>query len=656
MFKNIYVPVDNSDYSNECIDIALEFAGKTGATVSSSHVYAAKMHDVRFRQMESGLPEEYQDEQELEKQRNIHDQLITKGMEVITDSYLDVPKFKCKDKNIPFVGKSLEGRNWIELVRDINESNYDLVVMGVLGLGAIKDSSIGTVTERVIRRIQTDTLIVKHIPELHGDQEGSGKIVVAVDGSGHSFGGLKTGIQIAKLTGRPLEIISSFDPYFHYAMFNSLTGVLSKEASKVFKFEQQEKLHEDIIDKGLAKIYQAHLEISKNIAKEEGLDCTIRLLDGKVFEKVLQYAREEKPHLLILGRIGVHSAPDMDIGGNTENLLRLVPCNVMLSSRVFKPKVDMVADESIEWTSEASERLQKIPGFVRPMATTAILRYALERGHSMITSGVITEACENILPAGAMQAMNMIGDKLRDQGKQDGVDAFADSNVEKMIDTNKMDCPVETKLKCQNCGAVMGFDAIKCGVCDAGPLSLKPIDMEEFAVNVDDEGGIGYSSSFAEKDIQWTQHAWDLLDNYSEGHIRRKAQARVEKNARVQNVTTISVAFVNSIVNEKTTAKGSDIGNDNGNGNGNGANGDNGAHDESKFTWDEDATARIERVPPGFMRDNTMKRVLDYAVSINATHITLQVCEQGIEASVKIMAEAVANGATIEDFLPKKDA
>ncbi len=654
MFKNIYVPVDNSDYSNACIDIALEFAGKTGATVSSSHVYAAKMHDVRFRQMESGLPEEYQDEQELEKQRNIHDQLITKGMEVITDSYLDVPKFKCKDMNIPFVGKSLEGRNWIELVRDINESNYDLVVMGVLGLGAIKDSSIGTVTERVIRRIQTDTLIVKHLPELHGEQEGSGKIVVAVDGSGHSFGGLKTGIEIAKLTGRPLEVISSFDPYFHYAMFNSLTGVLSKEASKVFKFEQQEKLHEDIIDKGLAKIYQAHLEVSRNIVKEEGLDCTIRLLDGKVFEKVLQYAREEKPHLLILGRIGVHSAPDMDIGGNTENLLRLVPCDVLLSSRVFKPKVDMVADESIEWTSEASERLQKIPGFVRPMATTAILRYALERGHSMITSSVITEACESILPAGAMQAMNMIGDKLRDQGKKDGVDAFADSNVEKIIDTNKMDCPVETKLKCQNCGAVMGFDAIKCGVCDAGPLSLKPIEMEEFATDVDEEGGIGYTSTFDEREIRWTQHAWDKLDEYPQGHIRRKAQARVEKNARVQDVTTISVAFVDKIFNEKTTAKGSDIGN--GNGNGNGANGDNETLDASQFTWDDDATARIERVPQGFMRDNTMKRVLDYAKSVNAKHITLEVCEQGIEASVKIMAEAVANGATIEDFLPKKDA
>ena len=67
------------------------------------------------------------------------------------------------------ITKSLEGRNWIELVRDIKESNYDLVVMGALGLGAIRDSQLGTVAERVIRRIQTDTLVVKNLPALQGD-------------------------------------------------------------------------------------------------------------------------------------------------------------------------------------------------------------------------------------------------------------------------------------------------------------------------------------------------------------------------------------------------------------------------------------------------------------------------------------------------------
>ncbi|MBI4388833.1 MAG: universal stress protein, partial [Nitrospinae bacterium] len=507
--------------------------------------------------------------------------------------------------------------------------------------------------ERVIRRIQTDTLIVKYIPELHGERPSSGKIVVAVDGSGQAFGGLKTAIEMSKALNRPLEVISTFDPYFHYAMFNSLTGVLSKEASKVFKFEQQEKLHEDIIDKGLAKIYQAHLEISRKIVQEEGIECTIRLLDGKVFEKVLQYAREENPFMLILGRIGVHSAQDMDIGGNTENLLRLVPCNVYLSSRVYKPPIDMQAEESIDWTAEAKERLQKIPGFVRPMATSAILRYALERGHSMITSSVITEAVQTILPAGAMQAMQMIGDKMRQQS-QEGEDPYTSANLgmlkEEMMSAHAGKKPQEVRLKCGDCGAVMGGDAVKCGVCNAGVERLLPIDHEEFQANVPNEGEITTVTTFDSVEVNWTKEAMDRLNEFPEGHVRRKARARIEKNARVQKVPAISLAFVNKILNEKAVSE--PAGNDSGNGQGYSPK----AVDENRFVWAPDALARLERVPGGFMRDSTKKRVLEYAESIGAREITLQVAEAGIEESKKMMAAAMANGATLEDFLPKKEA
>ncbi len=650
MFKNIYLPVDNSDYSNACIDIALEFAQKstdTDTIITASHVYAAKMHDVRFRQMESGLPEEYQDETELEKQRAIHDQLITKGMEVITDSYLDVPKYKCKSLNIPFVGKSLEGRNWIELVRDIKESDYDLVILGALGLGAIKDSQVGTVCERVIRRIETDTLIVKYLPEIHGEKASSGKIVVAVDGSSYCFGGLMTAIEMAKKLNRPLEVISTFDPYFHYAMFNSLTGVLSKDAAKVFKFEQQEKLHEDIIDKGLAKIYQSHLEISRKLVEEAGLECTTRLLDGKVFEKILQYCREENPYVLILGRIGVHSSSDMDIGGNTENLLRIVPCNVYLSSKVFTPPVDLQAEESINWTDEAKERLKRIPGFVRPMATTAILRYALERGHSMITSGVITEACEKILPAGAMQAMYSIGDQMRDkmaQGKdplegmiedrQAGLEAKFAEQLEKQGKT----------LQCTKCNSVMPGDVVKCSVCDATSELFIVIDKTEFEPGVEEKKDVKTFTTFDSVEVNWTQDALVKLDSFPAGHVRNRARARVEKTARVQKVSAISLAFFNKILEEKSNS-----GKQNG-GNGNA----NGQEEDDGLIWTADATARLEKIPAGFMRNSTLGRVRDYAKSINTKEITLAVAEEGIEESKKIMAEAVANGATLEDFLPSK--
>ena len=553
MFKNIYLPIDNSDYSNACIDIGLELAKKCGSRIVASHVYAAKMHNVRFRQMESGLPEEYQEEQELEKQRNIHDQLITKGMEVITDSYLDIPRSKCEDQGIAFIGKSLEGKNWVELVRDINESDYDLVIMGIMGLGAVRDSQIGTVAERVIRRIQTDTLLVKYLPELQKEKSSNGKIVVAIDGSGHSFGGLKTGIELARLWDRPLEIISSFDPYFHYAMFNSLAGVLSKEASEVFKLEQQEKLHEEIIDKGLAKIYQAHLEVSRKVAEEEGMNCTIRLLDGKVFEKILQYTREENPFLLILGRIGVHSALEMDIGGNTENLIRLVTCNVYMSSRVFKPRIDTLAEEMVEWTAEARERLKKIPGFVRPMATSAILRYAMERGHSMITSSLIAEACENILPAGSMEAMGVMGRQLKEKAKMENrPDPYASLDPgmlkNEMMATHAGKDRSEIKVKCTVCGAVMGGDAIKCGVCNASSERLLPIAETKIKTDLEKEGGVSTVPSFDLKSFAWTHKALKRLEIFPQGHIRQKAQARIEKSARLHSISIITIDFLNEII------------------------------------------------------------------------------------------------------------
>ena len=72
------------------------------------------------------------------------------------------------------------------------------------------------------------------------------------------------------------------------------------------------------------------------------------------------------------------------------------------------------------------------------------------------------------------------------------------------------------------------------------------------------------------------------------------------------------------------------------------------------FIWTEKANNRLELVPKGFMRDNTRGRVMAYARSNGMKEITLEVCEAGIKDSVKMMEEAIANGATLEDFLPKK--
>src|SRR5207247_3569694 len=138
-----------------------------------------------------------------------------------------------------------------------------------------------------------------------------------------SFHGLKIGIALSKALGRPLRALGVYDPYLHYAMFNGIVGVLNEKASKIFRFKEQEQLHEEIIDTGLAKIYQSHLEIGRKLAADDGVDLAINLLDGKCFEKILTFARKDAPWLLIRGRIGVHADPNEgDLDSNTENLIR----------------------------------------------------------------------------------------------------------------------------------------------------------------------------------------------------------------------------------------------------------------------------------------------------------------------------------------------
>ena len=331
----------------------------------------------------------------LVEQRDIHDDLITRGLQVISDSYLDVFDAKCEAAALSGRTVSLEGKNWQALVKDIAASNCDLVVMGALGLGAVEASQLGSVCERVARRVDRDLLVVRAV------EDNEGPTVVALDGSPQSYGGLMTALELGKLFRRPVEAVAVFDPHFHYVAFNSIAKVLSSEAAKVFRFEEQEKLHEEIIDSGLAKIYQGHLEVAARLAKEQGVELATKLLAGKSFEQLLRHLRETKPWLMVLGRIGVHSDAGMDLGSATENLLRQSTCNLLLSARCFEPPIEHIAETTMSWTEEAEARMQRIPEFARGMAKKAIIKHAAKEGHTVVTSDVI-DSLMSTIPAGAV--------------------------------------------------------------------------------------------------------------------------------------------------------------------------------------------------------------------------------------------------------------
>jgi nucleotide-binding universal stress UspA family protein/rubrerythrin len=599
MYREIYVPVDNSDYSNQACVIGVDVARQFGGRVAGCHAYAAKMHDVRFRQMESGLPEEFRDEDEMKRQRKIHDQLITKGLEIITDSYIDVLEPLCEKYDVELVRRSLEGKNFKVIVEDVNANDFDLVVIGAMGMAAVKDTVLGTVTERIVRRLErADTLIVKDL-----DRSPFEHIVVAVDGSAKSLGGLKRAIELAREFGGTVEAISVFDPYFHYAMFHSIAGVLSTKAQKVFRFKEQEKLHEEIIDSGLAKIYTAHLEIARKIAEDEGVDLKTTLLAGKPFEQTLKYVNEVNPTMVVMGRIGYHSDDEMDIGGNTENMMRYLPTNVLITNYEYQAPDLYTAEEHMTWTKEALERLDRIPGFVVGMATGAIIRYAIEKGYTVITTGVIDEVIKSILPPGAMESMRAIGDQMRaaeaigedqpidslfkdfdertadkangngtnghengssgdaamkqeifesgrggfgqseDQGDVEGISAEVREEIHRSAQG-------QDRFECDVCRYVARGKPARCPVCGSGPTHFHAVDAE-IATTAGDEN-LNLSEVYDGRELHWTEDATALLDSLEEWQERRRVKARVEKSALKKGYTTITRDYVAQQYREET--------------------------------------------------------------------------------------------------------
>jgi nucleotide-binding universal stress UspA family protein len=622
MYKSIYVPVDNSEHSNRAVACAVAMGKAFDAKLVGCHVYAAQLHDYRFRQMEYTLPEEYIDDVELERQRKIHDSLITMGLKLISDSYLDGMSRLCGESGLEFEPRMMDGKHHIEILKDLAGAKPDLVVIGALGIGRARDSVIGSVCERVARQSDRDVWVVKHVPEAgEADRD---TILVGIDGSPQSFGALMTAIDLAREFGKKVEAIAVYDPYLHYSVFNGIVNVLTEQAAKVFRFEEQNQLHEEIIDTGLAQIYQSHLEVSERMASEAGVGIKKTLLDGKPFQKILDHARKTNPWLLVLGRIGVHSPKDeTGLGSNVENILRAAPCDVLLSTRLEVPRLDVRAEETVRWTPEAEERMKHVPEQVKGIARTGVLRLALEKGHSVITSAVIDDAMDRFMPKSASARTKALAEAVALERAKSG--------------------PVSM---CRSCGvAATQSEAVKCTVCGATDFDVISREMIEKIAEV--EGGLEEETTYDGRKLRWSEDARKGLWTMKNAYQRRRVKARVEKRARMMKLDAITLDFARQVIEEETGTP-LDIKSPFAGGIGTASESRLVARDEknnplvSTFEWTNDASQRIMRVPAGFMRNKTQERIEEVARERAATTIDLALVEEGIEIGKKMMAEMIA--------------
>jgi hypothetical protein len=270
--------------------------------------------------------------------------------------------------------------------------------------------------------------------------------------------------------------------------------------------------------------------------------------------------------------------------------------------------------------------MTNVPEQVKGIARTGVLRLALEKGHSVITSAVIDEAMERFMPKSASRATKALAEAVALERAKSGPVAM-----------------------CRSCGvAATQSGAVKCTVCGASDFEVISQEMIEKIAAV--EGGLEEETTYDGRKLRWSEDARKGLWTMKNAYQRRRVKARVEKRARMMKLDAITLDFARHVIEEETGApleiqgRAVPIPESAAAGEARLV-----ARDDKKnplistFDWTADATERILRVPAGFMRNKTQERIEELARERAATAIDLSLVEEGIEIGKKMMAEMIAN-------------
>ena len=174
--------------------------------------------------------------------------------------------------------------------------------------------------------------------------------------------------------------------------------------------------------------------------------------------------------------------------------------------------------------------MKHVPEQVKGIARTGVLRLALEKGHSVVTSAVIDEAMDRFMPKSASAATKALAEAVALERAKSG--------------------PVSM---CRACGVTATQSgAVKCTVCGATDFEVISQEMIEKIAEV--EGGLQEETTYDGRKLRWSEDARKGLWTMKNAYQRRRVKARVEKRARMKKLDAITLEFARQVIEEETGA------------------------------------------------------------------------------------------------------
>jgi len=389
----VLVCLDGSPDADAAAALALEYARSEGRRMIAAHVYDAGIHEQRFRQMEPGLPQQYQAEEGLKHLRDSHGTLMGDGFQALSRGYMNSFLAKAREAGVDVRPVIEKGRNYVGIERIIERFEPGLTALGATGLGDVGDGVLGSTAARLLRWADGDLLIGRASSPV------AGPVLTAIDGSDYALAALAKAKVLAALMGTPLNLVAAYDPELHQRVFKAMADTMPPEAQAAVGLDKQQGLHESLIDDGLGALYQTFLDEAARSCLADGIEPVTHLVADKGYRGIVGKARALQAGLICLGRFGHNREEGSALGATAENVARLARCHVLITAPPPENSPSSTdSGDGLPWEPEALARLEKVPRFVRKMAKKSIETAAREEGARSVTGKHVDMVSERFRP------------------------------------------------------------------------------------------------------------------------------------------------------------------------------------------------------------------------------------------------------------------
>ena len=134
------------------------------------------------------------------------------------------------------------------------------------------------------------------------------KILVGLDGSKNAFKALEEGIRLAQ---------------FYQAELHTISVEEIPRFPETIDEVDEEKDYED-------SVFKKYIDQAQEMAAASNYNLEPHIFTGHKVKRILEFIKENKVDLLIVGFAGVSLIYDLAMGSTSASLVRLAPCSVLV--------------------------------------------------------------------------------------------------------------------------------------------------------------------------------------------------------------------------------------------------------------------------------------------------------------------------------------